>query len=53
MIRTLGINPEQLMTKEALSKSATTHKDQEDHKNHQFIVLTSHIKLLIHQAATE
>jgi|LSQX01.1.fsa_nt_gb DNA-binding protein H-NS len=52
MIRTLGINPEQLITKEALSKSATTHKDQENHKNHQFTVLTNHIKLLIHQAAT-
>jgi site-specific recombinase XerD len=52
MIRALGMNPEQLMTKEALSEGATTYKDQDDLENHQLAVLTNHIKQLIHQAAT-
>jgi hypothetical protein len=46
------MNPEQLMTKEALAEGATTYIDQEAFENHQLAVLTSHIKQLIHQAAT-
>ena len=52
MIRTLGMNPEQLMTKEALAEGATTYRNEEDLENHQLAVLTSHLRQLIHQAAT-
>jgi hypothetical protein len=46
------MNPEQLMTKEALAEGATTYRNDEELENHQLAVLTSHIKQLIHQAAT-
>jgi hypothetical protein len=33
MIRALGMNPEQLITKEAVCKGVTNYKDQEDLEN--------------------
>ncbi|MGD6933116.1 MAG: hypothetical protein ACQCN5_02810 [Candidatus Bathyarchaeia archaeon] len=52
MIRALGMNPDQLLTKDALAEGATTYKDQGDLENHQLSVLNSQLRQLIHQAAT-
>ena len=52
MIRALGMNPDQLLTKDALAEGATTYIDQADFENHQLSVLSNQLKQLIQQAAT-
>ena len=52
MIRALGMNPDQLLTREALAEGATTYKDQADFESHQLSVLSNQLKQLIQQAAT-
>jgi len=52
IIRAWGMNPEQLLSRDALSDGATTHKNQEDLENRQLIILSNQLKQLIQQAAT-
>ena len=52
IIRAWGMNPEQLLTRDALAEGATTHKNQEDLENHQLTILSNQLKQLIQQAAT-
>lgn len=51
IIRAWGMNPEQLLTMEALAEGATTYVDQEDYENHQLAVLSNSLKQLIRQEA--
>jgi hypothetical protein len=51
IIRAWGMNPEQLLTREALAEGATTYVDQEDYENHQLAVLSNSLKQLIRQEA--
>jgi hypothetical protein len=51
LIRALGMNPEQLLTRDALAKGATTHKNQDDLENHQLTILSRQLKDLIRQDA--
>ncbi len=41
MIRTLGMNPELLLSRDALSKGAITNRNQEDLENHQMTILAT------------
>ena len=50
-MRALGMNPEKLLTREALAEGATTYNDQADLENHQLTVLSNQLKQLIQQAA--
>ncbi len=52
IIRALGMNPEQLLTRDALIEGATTHKTSEDLENHQLTVLATQLKQLIRQEAS-
>ena len=52
MIRALGMNPDQLLTREALAEGATIYSNQTDLENHQLTVLSNQLKQLIQQAAT-
>ena len=52
IIRALGMNPEQLLTKDALTEGAITHKTAEDLENHQLQLLSSQLKQLIHKEAS-
>jgi site-specific recombinase XerD len=52
IIRAWGMNPEQILTREALSDGAATHRSPEDFENHQLAVLRSQLKKLIRQEAT-
>jgi hypothetical protein len=45
MICTLGMNPEQLLTRDALAEGAITHKNQEDIENHQLKILSPQLKI--------
>jgi len=47
-----GMNPEQLLTKDALAEGAATYKSQEDFENHELTVLSSHLKELIRRETT-
>ena len=51
IIRALGMNPEQLLTRDALTQGAATHKTQQDLENHQLTLLASQLKQLIRQEA--
>ena len=51
IIRAWGMNPEQLLTKDALAEGAATHKSQEDFENHQLSILGRQLKQLIQQEA--
>ena len=51
IIRAWGMNPEQLLTRDALAEGAATHKSQEDFENHQLSILGSQLKQLIRQEA--
>ena len=51
LIRALGMNPEQLLTRDALAEGATTHKNQDDLENHQLTILSRQLKDLIRQDA--
>jgi len=53
IIRAWGMNPEQVLTRDALTEGATTYKSTEDFENHQLAVLSSQLKQLIRQEATE
>ena len=52
IIRAWGMNPEQILTRNALRDGATTHKSMEDFENHQLQLLSSQLKQLIRQEAT-
>jgi hypothetical protein len=52
IIRPWGMNPEQLLTRDALSDGAITNKDSEDLENHQLQVLRNQLKQLIREEAT-
>jgi hypothetical protein len=52
IIRAWGMNPEQILTREALSDGATTHRSPEDFENHQLAVLRRQLKKLIQEEAT-
>jgi len=51
MIRALGMNPEQYLTRDALAEGAITHKNQEDLENYQVTILSQQLKELIRQGA--
>jgi hypothetical protein len=52
MIRAFGMNPEQVLTREALAEGATTRQNPEDLENHQLTILSNQLKQLIRQEAT-
>ena len=52
IIRAWGMNPEQLLAREALIQGNITMKTQADVENHQLSVLATQLKLLIKQEAT-
>jgi site-specific recombinase XerD len=52
MIRALGMNPEQLLTRDALSDGAITCKNKDDYENHQMQILSNQLKQLIRQEAS-
>ena len=52
VIRALGMNPEQLLTRDALTEGAIAHKTTEDLENHQLQILSSQLKQLIHKEAS-
>lgn len=49
IIRAQGINPEQILTREALTQHATTYLDPAQLHDHQLQVLTTTLRDLIHQ----
>jgi hypothetical protein len=52
IIRAWGVNPEKILTRDALAEGATTHKSPEDFEDHQLTILSSQLKPLIRQEAT-
>ena len=52
MIRALGMNPEQMLTKDALSQGAATYKNAEELQNYQLQMLSQQLRQLIHQEAS-
>ena len=52
IIRAWGMNPEQILTRDALNDGATTHKSPEDFENHQLQILSNQLKQLIRAEAT-
>jgi hypothetical protein len=52
MIRALGMNPEQVLTRDAFNGGAITLKTQADIENHQLSVLAKELKRLLKQEAT-
>jgi site-specific recombinase XerD len=52
IIRAWGMNPEQILTRDALNEGAATHKSPEDLENHQLAILSNQLKQLIRQEAT-
>ncbi|MDI9578344.1 MAG: site-specific integrase, partial [Thermoproteota archaeon] len=52
IIRAWGMNPEQLLTRDALSNGAITSKNKEDFENHQLQLLSNQLKQLIRQEAS-
>jgi hypothetical protein len=51
LIRALGMNPEQLLTRDALAEGATTQKNIDNVENHQLTILSQQLKELIRQDA--
>jgi hypothetical protein len=51
IIRAWGMNPEQLLTRDALAEGATTHRNIDDLENHQLTILSQQLKELIRQDA--
>jgi site-specific recombinase XerD len=49
IIRAWGLNPEQILTRDALAEGAATCKSPEDFESHQLTVLGSQLKQLIRQ----
>ena len=52
MIRTLGMNPEQMLTKAALTQGVATYKNAEDLQNYQLQTLSQQLRQLMHQEAS-
>lgn len=52
IIRAWGMNPEQLLTRDALNDGAITYKNAEDFENRQLEILSSQLKQLIRQEAS-
>ena len=52
IIRAWGMNPAQLLTRDALNDGATTNKSAEDFENRQLEILSSQLKQLIRQEAS-
>lgn len=52
LIRAWGMNPEQLLTRDALSEGATTYKTASENQNHQLEILASQLKQLIRESAS-
>jgi hypothetical protein len=44
IIRAWGMNPEQILARDALAEGATTHKSQEDLENYQLTVLANQLE---------
>jgi site-specific recombinase XerD len=51
IIRAWGMDPEQMLTKDALIQGAITYKTSEDHENRQLEILSNQLKQLIRQEA--
>ena len=51
-LRALGVNPDQLLTRDALSEGAITYKSADDYENHQLQILRSQLKQLIQKEAS-
>jgi len=49
IIRAWGLNPEQILTREALTQGAAFHISPEELENHQLTVLSRSLKQLIHE----
>jgi hypothetical protein len=52
IILSFAMNPEQVLTREALSDGATTYKNTEDYENQQLAILSNQLRELIRQEAT-
>jgi site-specific recombinase XerD len=52
IIRAGGMNPEQILARDAITDGATTRRNVEDLENHQLAILSSQLKQLIRQEAT-
>jgi site-specific recombinase XerD len=52
IIRAWGMNPEQLLTRDAMLDGATTNRNTQDQENHQLQLLSNQLKQLIRQEAT-
>jgi hypothetical protein len=52
IIRAWGMNPEQVLTREALRDGAAQYNNAEDYENHQLAILDNQLKQLIREAAT-
>lgn len=52
IIRAWGMNPEQVLARDALVDGAATYTNPEDYQNHQLVVLSNQLKQLIRQEAT-
>jgi site-specific recombinase XerD len=53
IIRAMGMNPEQLLTKDALVQGAITYKNSDEQENHQLHMLVTELKELIRMEATK
>ncbi len=53
MIRALGENPEQVLSREALARGATTHLDPASVQEHQLQVLYEHFQNFMHQVQNQ
>ena len=53
IIRAWGMNPEQVLTREAFKDGAATYKTSQDYENHQLTILQKQLKQLIRQETTE
>jgi len=48
----MGMNPERLLTRDALADGAVTHKNSESLEDYQLFVLSEQLKQIVWQAAT-
>jgi hypothetical protein len=52
IIRAWGMNPEQVLARDALAEGAITYKNQAEIENHQLLLLSDQLKQLIRQSAS-
>ena len=52
IIRAWGMNPENILARDALVEGAITTRNQEDRENHELAVLRTQLKRLIQKEAT-